>query len=90
MKKSDSVCMENKEQEFYEVENRYCPICGAHVKAFSPFHHCDEKKLNKIEKKDRIKEAQQEAIREERTFTDRLEEFEEYYDSDSYYDNDEN
>lgn len=71
-----------------EIENRYCPICGDRVRKGSPLHRCDEKKLKELELKDNISEAD-ENLGEERTYDDRLKEFEEQYDNKTYYDKDE-
>ena len=75
--------MENCEINF-EFEARYCPICGKHIKAGDPFHRCKDEDLKKIDKKNKDKE-----IKEERTYGDKLEEFEKYYNQDVYYNQEE-
>jgi len=70
-----------------EPENRYCPICDEKIKIGSPIHHCSKRKLNAIEK--HANEHVDEHIEEERTYDDRLREFEEQYDNNNYYDIDE-
>jgi len=71
-----------------EIENRYCPICGDRVKKGSPLHRCDEKKLKALESKDNALEDAKNS-EEERTYDDKLKEFEEYFDHNTYYDKDE-
>ena len=70
------------EFEFTEPENRYCPICDKRVKKGSPYHKCSKRKLNELDKHyaeiDNLKE-------EERTFDDKLKEFDEYS-NENYYD----
>lgn len=69
--------------EFTEPDNRYCPICDKRIKRGSPFHQCSKRKLNEIDKlcaeTDDLKE-------DERTFDDKLKEFDEQYNNDNYYD----
>jgi hypothetical protein len=42
-----------KKKEKYSADqepfNRFCPICGASVRAGAPLHRCDEKLLEQIE-----------------------------------------
>lgn len=71
------------DSEIYEVENRYCPICGNFIKAGTPTHHCLDKDLKKI-----FKEGKQEEQELDRTYDDKLNEFDKFYNSDNYYDND--
>ena len=71
------------DSEIYEVENRYCPICGNFIKAGTPTHHCLDKDLKKI-----FKEDKQEEQELDRTYDDKLNEFDKFYNSDNYYDND--
>ena len=72
------------DSEIYEIENRYCPICGNFIKAGSPSHHCSDNDLKNIYKE----EYEEEIVEEDRTYDDKLNEFEEFYNSDNYYDND--
>jgi len=75
----------NYDSDIYEIENRYCPICGNFIKMGSPSHHCSDKALKKIYKEE-FKEEEDEEI--DRTYDDKLNEFDEFYNSDNYYDND--
>ena len=72
-----------KDNELFKIEDSYCPICGNFIKAESPPHHCLKKDLKQIDKELRVEE-----IEEDRTYDDKLSEFETYYDSDTYYDHD--
>jgi hypothetical protein len=72
------------DSEMYEIENRYCPICGNFIRAGSPPHHCLDKDLKKIFKD----EDEQEFVEADRTYDDKLNEFNEFYNSETYYDND--
>jgi len=67
-----------------ELDNRYCPICGISIKKGSPLHRCSDKDLEKIDKSRNKKKA-----KIDRTFDDRLKEFEDYYNPDTYYDKEE-
>lgn len=71
------------DSEIYEIENRYCPICGNFIKTGSSLHHCSDKDLKKIFKEEHIEE-----IEVERTYDDKLNEFDKFYNSDNYYDSD--
>ena len=75
--------MRNKNNKMLEVENRECPICGISIKIGEPLHRCDNKNIKKLGNKEKNKERT-------RTFDDKLMEFESYYDSESYYNNDNN
>ena len=67
--------------EFTELEDRYCPICDKKVKKGSPFHKCSKKKLKELDKRSVDKD-----LEEERTYDDRLKEFDEQYSNENYYD----
>lgn len=71
----------------FELENRYCPICGDEVKAGSPFHSCKKKKLKEMEKeRQRQEKLQEEGIMDEiEAFDDMLEEYDRYIDPEEYY-----
>ena len=69
--------------EFTELEDRYCPICDKKIKKGSPFHKCSKKQLKELDKRSVIPDNLQE---EERTFDDRLKEFDEQYNNENYYD----
>ena len=73
----------SKDNEIFEIENRYCPICGKFVYANSPLHRCLDKDLKKI---DNLEEDLD--FVEDRSYDDKLDEFNKFYDSDSYYDDD--
>ncbi len=75
MRKKDK---EKKEFTNIEISDRHCPICGVFVKKGSSFHHCDEKKLNKLYEEDAIKEKERERqiLCEDLTFSDLLDEAE--------------
>lgn len=73
--------MEN-DSELFKIEDRYCPICGDFIKAGSPTHHCAEEDLEKLY------EEEDETLEPDRTYDDKLNEFDELYNSDNYYDND--
>jgi hypothetical protein len=72
--------------ELYEYEHRYCPICGASVKGGSPLHRCLEKDIKKIDRQN--KEADKEEKIKDRSYNDKLNEYDEYYDPEKYYDKD--
>ena len=64
--------MDNKD-ELIELYNRDCPICGRYIKKGTPLHHCSKKDTDKIDKMtEEIEEI------EERTYDDKLKEFEDY------------
>jgi len=67
------------DSELFKIEDRYCPICGRFIKANSPSHHCLDKDIKNIEE-------DKEDL--DRTYADKLNEFDEFYNSDNYYDND--
>lgn len=70
--------------EFTEPEDRYCPICDAKIKKGSHAHKCAKKKLRELEK--RSKNFDEEYLEEERTYDDKLKEYEDQYDNSTYYD----
>jgi hypothetical protein len=72
--------MKNDSEKF-EYESRYCPICGEFVEIEPPMHHCAEEDLKEIDK-------EEEELESDRTYDDKLNEFDEFYNSDNYYDND--
>lgn len=72
-----------KDNKLFKIEDSYCPICGNFIKAYSPPHHCLKKDLKKIDKEEI------ENIEENRTYDDKLKEFDEYYNNDNYYENNE-
>ena len=76
-----------KDGELFELESRYCPICGNFIKKGSPSHTCLNKDLEKIEK-ERLKELENEDIEAERSYDDKLDEFDKFYNQDNYYDKD--
>jgi tRNA G26 N,N-dimethylase Trm1 len=67
-----------------EPENRHCPICDEKIKIGSPIHHCSRRKLNAIEKQ--ANEHDDTHLEEERTYDDRLREFDEQFNNSNYYD----
>jgi tRNA U54 and U55 pseudouridine synthase Pus10 len=71
-----------KNSELFKIEDRYCPICGNFIKAESPTHHCSKEYLKKLDKEE------YEVLELDRTYDDKLNEFDEFYNSDNYYDND--
>ncbi len=73
--------------KFTEPEDRYCPICDKKIKLGSILHKCSQKKLKEIETQDT--DFNNEPEEEERTVGDRLQEFEEQYNNNNYYDVDE-
>lgn len=70
--------MEN-DSELFKIEDRHCPICGNFIKAGSPTHHCSDEDLKNLYKED-------EELELDRTYDDKLSEFDEFYNSDNYYD----
>ena len=58
-----------------EPEDRYCPICDAEIKEGSPLHKCSKKKLKEIESMN----IDEEYLEEDRTYDDKLREYEEYF-----------
>ena len=72
-----------KATEFTEPEDRYCPICDAEIKKGSHFHKCTKKKLREIEK--RSIDFNEEYLEKERTYDDKLKEYEDQYDNSTYY-----
>lgn len=70
----------NEDVEYFEFENRDCPICGNHIKAGSPTHHCKKEALAQIDRQQEESEKE-----EDRTYDDKLEEFDIYYNQDIYY-----
>jgi len=75
----------NKDNNDIEPINRYCPICDKKIQAGSSLHRCNKKDLNKIEKYSNIFDGKE--CDEERTFEDKLQEFEDYNNI-NYYDRD--
>ena len=74
----------NEEQEeLYEIENRHCPICGKYVRCGEDLHKCSKRALNKIDRQE------EKEIEEERSYTDKLVEFENYYNQDILYEDEE-
>ncbi len=73
-----------KNNKLFELENRYCPICGRYVKKRTPLHRCSDKDIKNLKYIDEDRETQ-----EDRTYDDKLNEFEEYYNSDTYYNKEE-
>lgn len=76
-----------KKNELFELENRYCPICDKKIEQGSTLHKCSKKDLKEIEALS--VNFKEECVEKERTFDDKLQEFEERYDNDQYYDIDE-
>jgi hypothetical protein len=77
--------------ELFKMEDRYCPICGSFIKSDSPTHRCLEEDIQKIEEEEKITElydTEAEDYDLDRSYDDRLNEFDELYNSDNYYDND--
>ncbi len=72
-------------EEYVEIENRHCPICGNFVKAGSKPHRCKKKDIKNLDKLEKMMED----IEDDRTYNDKLKEFEEYYNQDNYYEKDE-
>jgi len=68
--------------ELFEFEDRYCPICGNFIKIGSPMHHCLDKDLKGIYKEEKTE------LNKERNYDDKLNEFDKFYNSEKYYDND--
>jgi len=68
----------------HEQEHRYCPICDAEIRVGSPLHKCSKKELKKLEKISRSLNTEED-VEEERTFDDRLKEYEENFDNNNYY-----
>ncbi len=66
----------------HEQEHRYCPICDAEIQAGTPLHKCSKKQLKELEKKS----ISIDSIDEERTYDDKLREYEDHFDNDNYYD----
>ena len=72
--------------ELFEPENRYCPICDKKIKAGSPLHQCSKKRLKEVEAEYLHCEEEYDDDIEPRTYDDRLQEFEDNYNNDNYYD----
>ena len=72
-----------KDNELFELEHRYCPICGEEIKIGESLHYCDEKKLKEIRKEERQREKEIKK-QQKRTYGDRLEEYEEHYNPENY------
>ena len=72
-----------KNSELFEIEDSHCPICGKFIKAGSS-HRCLEKDLQKI-----FKEESDDSDEEiHRTYADKLDESDEFYNNENYYNND--
>jgi len=80
MSKNDEY---NEYNELYEIENRYCPICGRYVRCGEELHKCSKRALNKIDRQE------EKELSEERSYTDKLAEFEEYYNPEVLYEDEE-
>jgi len=66
-----------EDNKIYELYNRYCPICGRRIKKGNPLHYCSKKDTDKIDKRAEKIEDTEEI--EERTYDDRLKEYEDYH-----------
>ncbi len=75
-----------KDSELFKIEDRHCPICGKFIKADSLPHHCLKKDLKKI---DKARKIEVEETEEDRTYDDKLNEFDQFYNSETYYEKDE-
>ncbi len=73
------------DHELFEVENRYCQICGNFIKAGYQLHRCLDKDIKKIEIEYKLKELYKK-LEEHLSYDDILYEFNEFYNSDNYYD----
>jgi hypothetical protein len=71
--------MSNRNEQIFELENRYCPICGEYIKVGSLLHRCDEKILEEINEQNEIEDNIYDDEIEERTYGEKLEEFEDIY-----------
>ena len=78
--------MKNNKKKILKHEDSYCPICGVFVEFDFSKHHCLDEDIKKIEEEYKEKENTKEL--EDRTYDDKLSEFDEFYNSDNYYDND--
>ena len=74
-----------KDSELFKIEDSYCPICGKFIKADSPPHHCLKKDLKEI---DKVRKIEAEEIEEDRTYDDKLNEFDQFYNPETYYEKD--
>ena len=72
--------------ENIEPEHRFCPICDKEIKQGSPLHKCTKKKLKEIET--HYSDFDEGYEKDDRTLGDRLQEFEEQYDNEQYYEQD--
>ena len=75
------------DSEFFELENRYCPICGRFVRVGTKPHRCLDEDIAKIEEEEEKLESLKE-VDEDLSYDDSLNEFDKFYNSDNYYDND--
>ena len=73
------------DSEMYELEDRDCPICGNFIKIGSPIHRCLDKDLKKLYKEEEEEETE---FDKDRSYDDKLNEFDEFYNSEKYYDDD--
>ncbi len=78
-----------KKIQFFELEDRFCPICGEFIQKGSNLHYCDDKKINQWNiqrrKKERLQEDD-EPMEEIRTYDDKLNEFDLYFNPETYFD----
>ena len=72
----------NEQEELYEIDNRNCPICGKYIRCGEDLHRCSKRALNKIDRQEEIEI-------EERSYTDKLAEFEDFYNPDAFYEDEE-
>lgn len=75
------------DSELFEIESRYCPICGNFIKSNTPLHRCLDEDIKRIEKEEKLNNLKKE-LDKDRTYDDKLSEFDKFYNSDNYYDND--
>jgi len=76
-----------KNNDSFELENRYCQICGNFIGKDSILHRRNNKDIKKMESIEEWKNQQK--LKKIRTYNDKLIEFETYYNSETYYDKDE-
>ncbi|MHA1468946.1 MAG: hypothetical protein ACTSSP_00140 [Candidatus Asgardarchaeia archaeon] len=68
-----------------EPEDRFCPICDDKIEKGVPLHRCSEKKIKMIDKKDKTKEPN-----EDKSYNDKLRDFDRFYNQETYYKEEEN
>jgi hypothetical protein len=78
--------MTKKNEKIFEIDDRHCPICGAFITTGEPLHKCSEKELKKIDRQNEMSEIEEIP---ERTYTDKLAEFEEFYNAENIYNDEE-